>query len=478
MEQVDPKKIRKHKKRLGTHGQQFLTIFLLAVLATILLLSGIRPVLLTLRYVTKPIYNKSYYGTKDYKLGRPLGVALSDDESQYYVTDVNTHQVVVFSAQTGNPIRAFGKKDLKVPVYIALDSQDRAYVTDRVQKAVIVFDSSGKLINKWKPKEVSSPLAITIDDKDQIYISDVGKEHQIAIYDKDGLFKLRFGKREKVSIPKTNPGSFYFPNGIAVDKKGRIYVADSNNFRIQVFDKWGSPLFTIPSGGLPRGIVVSPSTGAIYTADTLGHELTVYDKAGNYIVNVSSQGRGDDQLLYPSGLAIDKEGILYVADRRNSRLQAFKTRLRLSERLSQLLPLAPLISLPWLLLLLAFLIHRKRRYVLSPDFLAKVLEKGKSLELAHKAKHFHISPDYYAKIVTNRKLDQLLREKLVVVKKFDQQFVDDIILDFGLSRDQAEGLAIANSRSLYQSLLLVDDEKLREIAKNLNIHVTRYQELF
>ncbi len=166
-------------------------------------------------------------------------------------------------------------------------------------------------------------------------MSDVTPEkHRVIVLDPDGDLKLSFGSQGE------GDGQFWFPNGIAVDSEGRIYVADSNNGRMQAFDRNGNLLFKIVRGmsrgdlSAPRGLVID-SENRLLIVDTYRGAVQAYeisDLAGSdpeeppaKFLGAFSGSAGDGVFfLYPNGLALDGDGKIYVADRANNQVQIWK----------------------------------------------------------------------------------------------------------------------------------------------------------
>jgi DNA-binding beta-propeller fold protein YncE len=116
---------------------------------------------------------------------------------------------------------------------------------------------------------------------------------------------------------------------VAVDERGRVYVADYGNHRIQVFDRAGRPLarWGREGGGpgefgLPHGIAVDRA-GRVYVGDLQDHRIQVFDGAGRCLAQWGGAGTGDGRFMWPGGLAVDDQGQVYVADTGNSRVQVF-----------------------------------------------------------------------------------------------------------------------------------------------------------
>ena len=164
------------------------------------------------------------------------------------------------------------------PCGIAVDSQDRVYITDEQLHRVSIFSPSGEFIGKWGRRGASEgtlegPSGITVDSDDNVLISD-SKNHRIQKFSKDGDFLASFGG------PGVGEGEFNLPWGVSTNGKSEIFVADWGNDRIQKFSS-----------------------------------------DGEFIASYGSSGRGDNEFVRPTGVAVSEEGYLYVADWGNERIQ-------------------------------------------------------------------------------------------------------------------------------------------------------------
>lgn len=177
---------------------------------------------------------------------------------------------------------------------LALDAQGNVYVADqyRVQK----FSSDGRFLSKFGSRGVSNgqfkwgTSGIAVDRASgDILVSD-GANHRVQRFDKNGRFISTFG------TPGKGGGEFNQPGALVVNRAGNVYVVDANNYRIQEFDKQGRFLRAFGSGdGWQRR-----------------------DRRGRLTVK-------DGQLLYPSDIALDANGTVYVAERLRDRIQKFSS---------------------------------------------------------------------------------------------------------------------------------------------------------
>lgn len=119
------------------------------------------------------------------------------------------------------------------------------------------------------------------------------------------------------------------PVGVAVDKKGKVYVADSVVGAIFVFDKGKNKklLSTFGKGDLsrPTGVALSPSQDRLYVVDTIECRIVVFDLSGKKIDSFGERGSGPGQFNFPTYLATMPDGRICVSDSLNFRVQIFES---------------------------------------------------------------------------------------------------------------------------------------------------------
>ncbi len=274
------------------------------------------------------LLGKDPYARAPETLIKPYGVAVSKS-GRVYVTDTAAGRVFVFDPAAAEVtfVGETGVGRIAKPIGVAVDdSQDRVFVADATLNRVFGYGPDGQLaVAIGKEGEFENPSGLAADSKLQrIYLAD-SKKHQVFCYSSvDGHLIRTIGTRG------TEQGQFNFPTNLFVDAQSRLYVADTLNFRIAVFDAEGTFLKAFGSQGdtpgklnRPKGVGVD-SEGHIYVADTSFNNFQIFDQEGQLLLFVGLAGRGAGEFLQPAGLFVDSLDRIYVVDQGNRRVQVFE----------------------------------------------------------------------------------------------------------------------------------------------------------
>ena len=175
--------------------------------------------------------------------------------------------------------------------------------------------------------EFNCPEGIALSSQGYIYVAD-SLNHRIQVFDSNGAFLRAFGQHG------SSNGDFNMPGGVAVgfDEHGNeiVVVTDQGNGRLQLFNAEGEFLRVISSAGSedgqllePTGVVISPKGDEVIVADYQNCRVQVFDLTGRFLRKFGSPGEGEGQFKHPSGIALSPDGHLVVADYQNDRLQCF-----------------------------------------------------------------------------------------------------------------------------------------------------------
>jgi len=169
------------------------------------------------------------------------------------------------------------------------------------------------------------PYGVTADSAGNIYIADT-YNNRVQVFDANGTYKGNWGQKG------TGQGSFVLPYDVAVDRQGYVYVADTYNFRIQKFDtngrfilQWGQKGVGNGQFAFLSGIAVGPE-GSVYTTDAKLHRIQVFTGDGRYLRSWGQPGKDNGSFVTPMGLDVDEQGNVYVADSKMRRIQKFGSR--------------------------------------------------------------------------------------------------------------------------------------------------------
>jgi DNA-binding beta-propeller fold protein YncE len=210
------------------------------------------------------------------------------------------------------------------PRAIASDKQRNIFVVDksgRVQR----FDDLGNFETSWRMPMTDSgfPVGLTIHPDGRVLVADTHC-HRVMVYDRDGKLLTSFGTEG------TGDGEFQLPTDVAVDADGYVYVSEYNgNDRVT---KW-SPDFRFvralgeaPIGGVrlsrPTGLIIDDEQ-TLWIADACNHRLVRMGLDGDPLGTVGSYGIAPGELRYPYDISQSPDGSLLVAEYEGHRLQWF-----------------------------------------------------------------------------------------------------------------------------------------------------------
>jgi len=261
-------------------------------------------------------------GSKNFpfQLLGPYGMAV-DSKNRLYVGDQKVGAVFVFNTETKETelIRNGVEAHFSMINAIAVDDDDRVFVSDGKLAKVLVFDANHK-ISAQISEGLVDPLGLAIDtERRLLYVVDT-KQDVVLVYDADTLKPLR-----KIGTPGkkhtlTGPGEFSLPTNIALDQEGNVYVTDSLNFRVEIFDadgnflsQFGQHCDAIGCFERPKGIAVD-SDGHIWVVDSNLALVEIFNREGELLAYIGGPGRSLGRFNDPMGIAIDKNNRVFVSE--------------------------------------------------------------------------------------------------------------------------------------------------------------------
>lgn len=220
-------------------------------------------------------------------------------------------------------IHRAGDRNLVSPVGVALDRDGNLYVTDAQLSALFKFDPKGELIATLDGKgNLMRPAGIAVTSKGEKIVADM-KANKIFLFGKDDTYKGE--------LPgKDFPGEMNMPTYVAVDRNDNVFVTDSLNFAIRVFDHNGRYVRSQGEAGDTPGFFARPkglaldSDNHLYVLDAIFGNFQIFNQSGQLLLYVGQEGSLPGEMMLPSGIFIDKYDRIYVADTFNHRIQIFQ----------------------------------------------------------------------------------------------------------------------------------------------------------
>ena len=171
---------------------------------------------------------------------RPVGLDVNPEGTIVFVVESQRHRVVMIDAQTGELIRAIGKRgnadgEFNLPRDVALGLDGLLYITDGGHFRVQVMTQDGKFVRKWgtpgrRAGQFTRPKGIAVGPKGNIYVVDAAFGNT-QIFTPQGQLLMHIGERSTTN----EPGKYMLPAGIDVDEDGRIYMVGQFFRKIDVF---------------------------------------------------------------------------------------------------------------------------------------------------------------------------------------------------------------------------------------------------
>jgi len=254
---------------------------------------------------------------------KPFDVATY--QGRIYVSDSVQRSVLLYDVP-GKRFVEIGLEEpgqLKKPLGIDISTQGELYVADITMQRVLVYDLEGRFLRAIGDKEqLRRPSDVTVSpDGKRLYVVDTGgidsQAHHVHVYDsQSGAYLQRIG------IRGTGEGEFNLPLQAAVSSTGQLHVVDGGNFRVQVFDVDGNFTHSFGSVGRlpgqfarPKGIAIDPQDN-IYVIDAAFGNVQLFNPQGQLLMVIGERGHAGAPGIYmlPAGIDVDTDGRVYIVD--------------------------------------------------------------------------------------------------------------------------------------------------------------------
>src|SRR5438067_436731 len=265
------------------------------------------------------------------KLTETPGVAVNSQGQVYAITRNTENPVMVFDAD-GNFLFSFGEGVFSQRTHgILIGPDDSVFCADDGTHTITKFTPDGRLLltlgtpnqpaQKWGGKPFNRPTHAAVSQvTGNLYVSDGYGNSRIHKYTSDGQYIMSWGE------PGIDPGQFIRPHNLAIDDQDRIYVADRECHRVQVFDADGKFISMWNNIHRPDGMTLGPDgniyigelngMGGVDDAPGLGHRVSVLNREGKLLARIGdpNEGEGSGQVIAPHGIAVDSQGDVYLGE--------------------------------------------------------------------------------------------------------------------------------------------------------------------
>lgn len=265
------------------------------------------------------------------RLHETPGVAVNSRDQVYVLTRNTDNPVLVFE-RDGSFIRTFGKGIFSERSHgVSIGPDDSVYCTDDGTHTVTKFTPEGELLltigtpnapsPRWSGLPFCRPTQAAVSQHSgHIYVSDGYANARVHEFTPEGQLVRSWGE------PGIDAGQFMVPHNIGIDSEDRLYVADREAHRVQVFDAWGNFLAMWNNVHRPCGLTVGPD-GNIYVGELngvalvqdcpgYGHRVSIYNPDGVLLGRFGDpeEGEAAGHFIAPHGIGVDSHGDVYVGE--------------------------------------------------------------------------------------------------------------------------------------------------------------------
>jgi DNA-binding beta-propeller fold protein YncE len=258
------------------------------------------------------------------------GVAVDAQDRVYALTRNTDNPVLVFEAD-GTFVRTFGAGTFSARTHaITIAPDGSVFCVDDGRHTVTKWTPDGELLltigtpdepaERFSGEPFNRPTDVAIASDGSLYISDGYGNARVHHYSAEGELLHSWGS------PGIDRGQFMCPHNIAIDEDDRLYVADRESHRVQVFDREGTLLDVWHDVHRPCGLTVA-ADGLVYIGELngvalmdgapgIGHRLSVYNRIGTLVGRFGAAEEGSEagEFIAPHSVAVDSHGDVYVGE--------------------------------------------------------------------------------------------------------------------------------------------------------------------
>ena len=255
------------------------------------------------------------------KLGPVPGIAFNS-KGHLIVSHRGPRPILIYDTD-GKLIDMFGDDELTAVHGTRVDSQDNVWVTDHKNHTVIKYAPTGDVLKILGRRDMpgedeftfNRPTDVAFGKNGDFFVSDGYGNNRVVKFTKDYKYVKAWGRKG------TDIGQFHLPHCVVFDAKGLLHVADRENDRVQVYDQDGN--YVRHYGGFaPFGLFITRDQ-SLFVADGRAHKCLRMTLDGQVEAEWGSEGAAPGQFKLPHGIAVDKDGNVYVGEIEGRRVQRF-----------------------------------------------------------------------------------------------------------------------------------------------------------
>ncbi|KAL9645150.1 hypothetical protein ABK040_002353 [Willaertia magna] len=253
---------------------------------------------------------------KKENLNAPFDIKIHDHLQLIFISDYENQKIKVFN------LAGKYKYDINTinkPRGIAIDFTNDTLVGVDDANVISRYSITGKILEKHSNLGLYNPKGIFVyPTNQQLYVTDT-ENHKVKVFDKNCKLLFTFGKHG------SQDGEFIFPSRLEMTSNGNLAISDLYNYRIQLFDPCGK--FLSSFGGtdvfsLPSGICVDKRNDNYIVSDYGADTIRVFNKDGKKIK--SFNGGNLYKFKKPNAICLDKYGHLYISEWEGGRIQILR----------------------------------------------------------------------------------------------------------------------------------------------------------
>ncbi len=264
---------------------------------------------------------------KGWNFGECSGVDVDKDDN-VWIFNRGAHPVIQFD-KNGKMLQAWAEMPVKSSHGLRVDADGNIWTVDVEGHRIVKFSPGGRVLmmiggvggtagKEGDTKDAfNRPTDVTFAPNGDFFVSDGYINSRVIKFNKDGDYLTQWGRKG------TGDSEFNLVHDVALDSHGRLYVADRNNQRVQLFDQSGKFLGKWTDIGSPWGLYYVGRENAIYMCDGVNDRIIKLNLEGQVLGVLGSHGKAAGKLDFPHNLAVDSTGAIYVAEIKNWRVQKF-----------------------------------------------------------------------------------------------------------------------------------------------------------